>query len=429
MPPTPTSRLAASLGSLAIAATLLPTTACKPGRNAAGVIANTPSAADGMGQQKCGVKQSATKPLIIEWPGAERAALEGRAARGLVPVRYSGCEMEILTSCTVVDLQYEYLGLTPRRETVRIKDFDELYANLPIGAVKLETKLERSGQLNVDMMIAGRLEAPPRDKYTEYDLEGVEAQCKTATHVITGITVGAFEFSSGAGAEIGGGAEVSGVAGAGAKSASEKEFLSSGGDMSACGGSEPGATEAPGHCREMLRVEVVEISRVQNAAAASGTSASNAGVLGLRDSKPKDDGTPATGWTPELERKRKVWAGLAYVGAGAFVLGGVAALTGLLMGTRAKTKLGELGLDTTTQPGSDSTPADTSDERTSTIRQYQIATPMATIGYVTLAVGGILATIALPTAQKLKKQKQALEARVIPSASPFGGGATVEVKF
>lgn len=415
-------RFAASLGSLALLAGLAPVTACKPGRNAAGVIAQNPSAADATGQAKCSVKQSQSKPLIIEWPGAERAALEGRAARGLVPVRYTGCEMEILTSCTVVDLEYEYLGLTPRTESVRIRDFDELYANLPIGAAKLEAKLEKSGQLNVDMVIAGRLEAPPRQKYTEYDLEGVEAQCQTATHVVTGITVGAFQFTSGAAAEIGGGAQVGGVAGAGAKSTSEKEFLSSGGEVDACSESQPGATQAPGRCREMLRVEVVAIERTP-AAGTSNAGTSNAGALGLRD-RPADDTPAASGWTPELERKRKMWTGVTYVGVAGFALGGVATLVGLLMNSRAESQLAEVGVD-----GNSSTVATTGAARTKAINQAATGKALLITGYITLAAGGIMATIALPVAQKLKKQKDAMTAHITPMLTAGGGGASVKVKF
>jgi hypothetical protein len=416
-------RFAASLGSLALLAGLAPVTACKPGKNAAGVIAQNPSAADATGQAKCKVKQSQNKPLIIEWPGADRAALEGRAARGVVPVRYNGCEMEVLTDCTVAALQYTYLGLTPRTESVRIRDFDELYANLPIGAAKLEAKLEKSGQLNVDMVIAGRLEAPAKDRYNEYDLEGLEAKCKTATHVITGITVGAFQFTSGAGAEIGGGAEVSGVAGAGAKSTSEKEFISQGGKVETCSESQPGSTEAPPLCREMLRIEVVEIERTQSATPVSGSGSSNSGSLGLRD-RPADDEPAVTGWTPQLERKRKMWTGVTYVGVAGFALGGVATIVGLLMNSRAESGLADVGVD-----GNSSTVATTGSDRTKAIRQAQIGKPLLITGYITLAAGGIMATIALPVAQKLKKQKDALTAHITPMLTAGGGGANLRVKF
>ena len=45
-----------------------------------------------------------------------------------------------------------------------IKDEDDLYANLPLGAAKLEGKLLRSGELTVDMDLVGRYEAAEVDR-------------------------------------------------------------------------------------------------------------------------------------------------------------------------------------------------------------------------------------------------------------------------
>src|SRR5690606_17680037 len=145
-----------------------------------------------------GFRHSASKPLVIDWPAAERAALEGRMRAGLVPVRWQGCEIEVLTNC-VAPGEDSYVGLNPKSETVRIKSADELYANLPVGAAKLEGKLERYGSLEVDMTVIGRSEA------NRYDFHRTEmgGRCDTATHVITGLTVGAFDFSAGAGAAVG----------------------------------------------------------------------------------------------------------------------------------------------------------------------------------------------------------------------------------
>lgn len=399
--------------ALAVSAALGVAPACKPGRNAAGLIAGgTPSAADATGQAKCGVTQSAQKPLIIEWPGAERAALEGRAARGLVPVRYSGCEMEILTSCTVVDLQYEYLGLMPRTEKVTIRDFDQLYANLPVGAAKLEAKLERAGQLEVEMLIAGRLEAPPRDKYTEYDLEGVEAQCKTATHVITGITVGAFQFSSGASAEIGGGAEVAGVAGAGAKSGSAREVLSAGGDFPACAASEAGSTTAPGRCREMLRIEVVAIERMQ-VAPPTETDGTTTGYL-----PPRDDAAPTT-WGPEQDRKLRTWTALAYAGAAGFVLSGVGIYAGIFVRKKGTDELTQLKTN-----NGGTLPVDNAG-RDAAIRKFDAGGGLLWGSLVGVVGFGLLWMIGLPLSTKLKRQKQALQV----AAAPLPGGITVGGRF
>src|SRR5690606_9197517 len=70
-------------------------------------LATAPDLATQTGQAKCGVRASAAKPLVVEWPAADRAALEARANRSLVAVRYQGCEMEVLSNCTV-DGVYSY---------------------------------------------------------------------------------------------------------------------------------------------------------------------------------------------------------------------------------------------------------------------------------------------------------------------------------
>ena len=118
-----------------------------------------------------------------------RAALEGKAKQSLVAVRYRNCEMELITTCTVAG-EYKYLSVTPKTENVKITNADELYARIPIGAVKLEGKLERDGQLNVDMTLVGRYESE-RLYFKQLDLAG---RCEGATHVVTGLGVGAFEF-------------------------------------------------------------------------------------------------------------------------------------------------------------------------------------------------------------------------------------------
>ena len=246
-------RWAANLGALALIATTVPTAGCKPGNNAAGQIAQAPGM-EATGQSKCGVKQSSAKPLVVEWPSTERAALEGRTKAGLVAVRYNGCEMEVLTNCSAPKDSYNYVGLTQKTEVVRIADADELYAQMPVGAAKLEGQLERSGELNVEMTIVGRMEAST----SQFIVEDLHGRCDDATHVITGLTVGAFSFYSGAAAEVGASATI-GNAGGGAKSSSEKSLLNTDGDLQACATSTPDDTSAPTNCGAALRIEVVPI--------------------------------------------------------------------------------------------------------------------------------------------------------------------------
>jgi hypothetical protein len=256
-PPVSIARLASlpALGLLGLGAAAPSLTACFPGDggNVASHLA-TPPSYDPAGQSKCSVKKSAEHPLIVEWPSADRATLEAKAQSGLVAVRYIGCEMEVLHRCRLPG-KYAYTAITPKHDSVTIKDADELYANMPVGAAKLEGKLEKTGQLQVSMTIVGRFEAD-HTSFTPAELDGDD--CDRATHVVSGMTTGAFELSAGASATVGGQAGALGV-GAGGKSSSSHETLERDGREEKCEGGSSHAGEPPDGCGAVLRLDLVPL--------------------------------------------------------------------------------------------------------------------------------------------------------------------------
>jgi hypothetical protein len=236
------------------------------GPNVASQLAEAPEFDPGAQQSKCQVKQSQNKPLIVEWPSADRAELEAAAKGAVVVVKYNGCEMQLLSRCQAPG-KYSYVAVTPKKDTLSIKDEDDLWANMPIGAASLEAKLAKAGELNVVMTMVGRHQAP-QSSYRARDLKG---SCDGATHVISGLTVGAFEFFAGAAAEVGGGVNVLG-AGAGAKSRYSKETLTQDGDLKAC---EAASKDAPpADCAALLRVEVAPLTGRKEAEKAAMATAS-----------------------------------------------------------------------------------------------------------------------------------------------------------
>ncbi len=54
--------------------------------------------------------------------------------------------MKLLPHCKVSENAYTFEVASPTVDTVTIKDADELWAHLPIGAAKLEGKLATAGQ-------------------------------------------------------------------------------------------------------------------------------------------------------------------------------------------------------------------------------------------------------------------------------------------
>lgn len=205
------------------------------------------------GETKCSVVKSQSAPLIVEWPSTERARLESLTKNGLVAVRYVGCEMQTLPNCRV-NAKYRYVALTPKRDQMRIRTEDELYASMPIHAASFEGKLQQAGELNVSMTIVGRFEA----ESASFDAGSLEGECREATHVVSAITTGAFRFFAGAGGATEGGVSILG-AGAGTKSSRSEETLAEDGNETACGGSNASDSAPPFECGALIRLEVTPI--------------------------------------------------------------------------------------------------------------------------------------------------------------------------
>lgn len=213
-----------------------------------------PDFAAATGQTRCSVRPSIANPLIVEWPAADRAALEARASRGIVAVRYEGCEMEVLPNCHPTG-NYSFVGLSRKFERIQIRSVDELYAELPVGAVELEAKLMSSGQLNVDMVVVGRQEA----SRSSFRSDELGAGCENATHVVSHLTVGAFSFYSGAARAASADLRI-GQAVAGANRERAVQVLRQDGDEGACPMANEGLITSPQGCSAALRVDVVPIA-------------------------------------------------------------------------------------------------------------------------------------------------------------------------
>jgi hypothetical protein len=213
---------------------------------------------DRPGEAKCGVKKSQSEPLVVEWPSAARAKLEALSRTGVVAVRYQGCEMEVLASCSAPG-KYGYTAITPKHDHVAIKNQDDLYAAIPLGAAHLEGKLESAGELDVDMAIVGRY-ASDRAVVRADELQGPD--CGKATHVVSALEVGAFDFYAGAGTSVGASAGGLGAGGGGNAKAS-KELLNSDGRMNGCDAASTSDGKPPDGCGAILRLEVVPLGEAK----------------------------------------------------------------------------------------------------------------------------------------------------------------------
>lgn len=248
-------KLSTTRGAALITIAALAFTSACSGGNLASEIAKAPENPNK--ESKCGTSTIQARPLIVEWPSSDRAALEARVKQGLVPVRYVGCDMEVLTTCKV-PAEYGYTGITPKNDKVVIRNTDELYANIPVYAAKFEAKLQKAGSLEIAMTIIGRYESN-RPRVHSDELQG---ECGAATHVISALTVGSFMFSAGANAEIGSSAGYQAI-GAGAKSTASNETLNTDGDAKQCEKATSEDKAPPFGCGALLRVELLPIGEAR----------------------------------------------------------------------------------------------------------------------------------------------------------------------
>ncbi len=205
--------------------------ACTPG-SLAGSVTKSPTL-DGSALCKAG--RMNPSPLVVEWSGSARAQFEALAKNGLIVARYTGCELQVLTQCRGPG-GYRYTGITPKNELEQITGEDELHAKIPLGAAQLKADLKQSGQLTVDSTVVGRFAAESLD-VRESALVG---RCLGATHVVSGLTVGAFELSSGSSGAVSADGSVLQFGGGGG-SKHERKVLSHDGDARACIAPRPAA--------------------------------------------------------------------------------------------------------------------------------------------------------------------------------------------
>src|SRR6185295_15203925 len=93
-----------------------------------------------------------------EWPASEKANLEARLREGAVVVSYSGCTLRMLPRCRARG-GYQWRRTTTSTDVVEIRNSDELFAKMPVGAVSLEGELQRSGRLAVQTTVSGQLQS------------------------------------------------------------------------------------------------------------------------------------------------------------------------------------------------------------------------------------------------------------------------------
>jgi len=203
---------------------------------------------------QCDIEDEQSAPLIVDWSTSARSRLEAAVLRGgIVTMKVSACDIEPLWQCASL-ARYVYASATSRRESERIADSKSLYARVPVSAVSLEAEISAGGELSVDKTTVGRFESEART-LAHRDLSG---DCEGATHFVSAVDVGAFEFNASRSRSASGGAKTATV-GAGGEASSERELLSADGDLARCADAAPGQAQPPAGCGAPIQIELTPL--------------------------------------------------------------------------------------------------------------------------------------------------------------------------
>lgn len=179
-------------------------------------------------QPRCKLAANQENPLVTEWPASEKANLEARLGAGALVVSYSGCTLKMLPRCQAKG-HYKFRRTTTSTDVIEIRNADELFAKLPLGAVSLEGELQRSGRLAVQTTVSGQFQVDGLDVNLPRD-----GECQGATHVLSALSVGAFKLRSGGTARVAGKASVESVGSGGGSSSSEESLVREAGNAAQC---------------------------------------------------------------------------------------------------------------------------------------------------------------------------------------------------
>lgn len=194
------------------------------------------------------------QPLVTEWPASEKANLESQVRQGGVVVSFSGCSMTVLTQCHTRE-PYYWVRTTPSSDWFEIKNEDDLYAKLPLGAASLKGELKGSGNLTMQTTITGQL----RLSIEPGVVPVLEGACDGATHIVGGLAIGAYQLdaSGKSNASVEGSVKI--IGSTNATSSASKQVIRHSGDAASCASSTDQAPAAS--CSSPVQMFLLPVKR------------------------------------------------------------------------------------------------------------------------------------------------------------------------
>ncbi|MCW5830908.1 MAG: hypothetical protein KIS78_00450 [Labilithrix sp.] len=215
------------------------------------------------GKNRCN-PQDHTRPFVIEWDGTDISSFESRATTDVVFVRYEGCDLQVVDSCTNDDVRGSIGAYGPvdwtsgAVEKVDILNEDELYAKLPLGANSIGARVQGGERFHMEYFVSGTRKAT-RPAVYRGDLDKLRG-CRGVTHYVYAYNVGAFALGSFSRLEGSAGATLWGI-GAGGNKKNESAIEKQGGVLGSCRGES--ASEAA-TCKVPIRLTLREIEPGDN---------------------------------------------------------------------------------------------------------------------------------------------------------------------
>lgn len=254
----------------AIAATIL-LTACPAGKAADTVRSDQPTVSAGAkdtatGEISCAPDRN-YDVLAVDWQPAQRGDLEVAMKQGVVAVSYGCGKLAVLDDCSAAG-SYGFIGMTRKEKVIKMKNADEVKANLPLSAVSwlsdIGGELSRGTSLDAAMVMIGVRKASRR----ALGRDELEGECGEATHYVSSATLGAFVLATTSAAELGAAASFFGK-GASASSESIEQVHNKDGSLAECAKASPDDTKPPAQCGAVVRLVLKALKPDARAAAAA----------------------------------------------------------------------------------------------------------------------------------------------------------------
>ncbi len=179
------------------------------------------------------------RPFVVEWDATDASSFQARTANDIVFVKYEGCNLTVIDSCSDDSVRGSFGSYKPidwtagAVEKVDVDNMVDLYAKLPLGVALLGGRVESGEKFHMEYFVSGTRSATRPAIYAA-DL-AKNPGCNGVTHFVYGYNLGAFALGSQSKIAGHAGGTVWGAgAGGDAKYASAVE--KKGGDLSSCTG-------------------------------------------------------------------------------------------------------------------------------------------------------------------------------------------------